>query len=804
MTTLENTPPRPELLAPAGDAACALAAVENGADAVYFGLRGGLNARARAVNFAPDELPALMGHLHRRGVKGYVTLNTLVFHNELAALELAARQAIAAGVDAVLVQDLGAARLIHALCPDWPMHASTQMSLTSAEGIGVAESLGLQRVVLARELSLEEIGRIRGQTRLGLEVFVHGALCIAVSGQCMASLALGGRSANRGQCAQACRLPYQLICDGRPLDLGQRKYLLSPRDLAAYDLLPQLLAAGVDAFKIEGRLKSAEYVAHVTRHYRTAIDAACAGRRAQFTPQQRAELEVSFSRGFSTGWLEGCDHKALVPGESSAKQGVCLGVLRGVSKGRARVELAAAVQRGDGVVFEGDGPDHFRQGGRVYGVFRQGRSLDGPVADGLVELSFGRGDLELDQLRPGVKVWKTDDPQLTRRLRKTYTAVRSRRRVPLDLTVEASVGGRLCISARADSGAACRIESPQVLAEARKHPLTAAVLAEQLGRLGGTAYQLRGLEARIEGRPMAPLSVLGQLRRALVEELDASLARRPPLPTATHSPLPALLTQPDAASLSGLAPPRLHVLCRRREQIAPVLAAGVASLMADFEDADQYAAAVESAHAREATILLATPRVQKPGELDGVAALLRRGADGILARNLAAAVLCAAEGVPFVADFSLHAANGLSVQFLHDFGACRVTAAYDCPREQLLDLAAATPAGRLEVVVYRHTPMFHTQHCLFSALLSSGGGRDGCGRPCRRHEVCLRDRLGVEHPVRAEASCRNTVFHGQPQSLADAVPSLLQHGVRHFRLELLDETEGQIARLLESYRALLG
>ena len=185
-------------------------------------------------------------------------------------------------------------------------------------------------------VAAEEIRQIRSQTRLGLEVFVHGALCIAVSGQCMASLALGGRSANRGQCAQACRLPYELICDGRPMDLGQRKYLLSPQDLAAYDLLPELLAAGVDAFKIEGRLKSAEYVAMVTRHYRTAIDAACAGHRARFTPQQIAELEVSFSRGFSTGWLEGCDHKALVPGQSSAKQGVSLGVLRGVCKGRAR------------------------------------------------------------------------------------------------------------------------------------------------------------------------------------------------------------------------------------------------------------------------------------------------------------------------------------------------------------------------------------------------------------------------------------------------------------------------------------
>jgi putative protease len=804
MTALGSAPPRPELLAPAGDAACAAAAVENGADAVYFGLRGGLNARARAVNFAPDELPELMGRLHRRGVKGYLALNTLVFQNELPALELAARQAVDAGVDAVLVQDLGAARLIRAVCPDWPVHASTQMSLTSAEGIRVAESLGLRRVVLARELSLAEIRQIRGRTSLGLEVFVHGALCISVSGQCMASFALGGRSGNRGQCAQPCRLPYQLICDGRALDLGDRKYLLSPQDLAAYDLLPELLAAGVDALKIEGRLKSAEYVAAVTRHYRTAIDAACAGHPAQFTPQQIAELEAPFSRGFSHGWLDGCDHKALVPGESSAKRGVYLGQVQAVTEGRALVALAAAVRRGDGVVFEGDRPDDARQGGRVYGVFCQGQALDEPVAAGLVELSFGRDDIELDQLRPGLKVWKTDDPQLTRRLRKTYAAPRSRRRVPLDLTVEASVGGRLCIAARADSGAACRIESPHVLAEARKHPLTAEVLAEQLGRLGGTAYELRRLEARIEGRPMAPLSVLGQLRHALVEELDASLARRPPLATAADSPLPALLAKCEAASgTHPPAAPRLHVLCRQPAQIEAVLAAGVASLIADFEDPDQYPAAVESAHAREATILLATPRIQKPGEMESVAALLHRGADGILARNLAAAALCAAEGVPFVADFSLHAANALTVQFLHELGACRVTAAYDCPREQLFELAAATPAGRLEVVAYQHMPMFHTQHCLFSALLSSGGGGGDCGRPCRRHAVRLRDRLGVEHPLRAGAACRNTVFHARPQDLADAVPSLLKRGVRHFRLELLDETQGQIARLLQSYREVL-
>ncbi|MGD0900891.1 MAG: peptidase U32 family protein, partial [Thermoguttaceae bacterium] len=199
---------RPELLAPAGDWDSARAAVENGADAVYFGLQSGLNARARAANFLPEQLPELMEYLHRRGVRGYLTLNTLVFPDELGLLEQAVRAAVVAGVDAAVMQDLGAVRLTRTLAPDWPIHASTQMSLTSGEGIRAAESLGIGRVVLARELSLDDIRQIRGQTRLELEVFVHGALCMSYSGQCLASFALGGRSGNRGCCAQPCRLPY--------------------------------------------------------------------------------------------------------------------------------------------------------------------------------------------------------------------------------------------------------------------------------------------------------------------------------------------------------------------------------------------------------------------------------------------------------------------------------------------------------------------------------------------------------------------------------------------------------------------
>ena len=234
-----------------------------------------------------DELAEILSLLHRRGVRGYVTLNTLVFTDELAEVETTVRELVLAGVDAVIIQDLGLARLIRAISPDLEIHASTQMSVTSAEGLALAKELGCSRVILARELSLDEIRKIRSQTDMPVEVFVHGALCVAYSGQCLTSEALGGRSANRGECAQACRMPYEIVCDGQLVDLDRTQYLLSPQDLAAYDLIPRLIELGVASLKIEGRLKSAEYVANITRHYRQAIDAAWAGRPVAFTPSRR-------------------------------------------------------------------------------------------------------------------------------------------------------------------------------------------------------------------------------------------------------------------------------------------------------------------------------------------------------------------------------------------------------------------------------------------------------------------------------------------------------------------------------------
>src|SRR5260370_16021566 len=268
---------KPEVMSPAGYWPQLHAAIEAGADAVYFGLKH-FSARAK-VGFSLSELPQAMDTLHRRGVRGYITFNTLVFEHEFPEAARAIAAIAQAGADAMIVQDYGVVRLARRIAPDLELHASTQMSITNVEGVRFAQDLGIERVTLARELALGEIRAILAETGCELEIFVHGALCVAYSGQCFSSEAWGGRSANRGQCAQACRLPYEMIVDGRPRPLGDARYLLSPGDLYALEQVPEIVDIRSSTLKIEGRYKDADYVALTTAAYRQALDEAWAGRK---------------------------------------------------------------------------------------------------------------------------------------------------------------------------------------------------------------------------------------------------------------------------------------------------------------------------------------------------------------------------------------------------------------------------------------------------------------------------------------------------------------------------------------------
>src|SRR5437870_1662071 len=450
---------RPELLAPAGDEESLRAAVAAGADAVYFGLRGGFNARARADNFGVDELPRVFDFLHRKGVKGFVTFNTLVFDRELPVAEEALAAIARAGADAILVQDLGAARLARAVCPELPLHASTQMTVSSAEGAAIARELGVTRIVLPRELSIEEIRLLAARTDLELECFVHGALCVSWSGQCLTSEALQHRSANRGQCAQSCRLPYDLMVDGRHQRARgdeQLNYLLSPRDLAAYDLFPELLAAGVSCFKIEGRMKGPEYVANVVEKYRRALDAAMEKRPYPLTPRDEEELRYSFSRSFSHGFLTGSDHQELVHGLYPGHRGVLVGRVEEVHA-RARHVLvrhepgAPELKAGDRILFDQGKPEDDEPRGGLHAC--------DVLESGLWKLVFGgpgESTLDLRQVRVGDVVWKAKDAELTRRMKRLAA---EERKVGVCVAVRGAVGQPLVVTARDDLGREARAQS---------------------------------------------------------------------------------------------------------------------------------------------------------------------------------------------------------------------------------------------------------------------------------------------------------------------------------------------------------
>ena len=806
LTSEDVAAPPPELLAPAGDWESLRAAVANGADAVYFGLSS-FNARHRATNFTLAELPAVMAYLHQRNVLGYVAFNTLIFSDELAYAAEFLRGIVAAGADAVIVQDLGLVRLIRRLALGLPIHGSTQMTLTEPRGIEFVRRLGVERVILARELSLDDIRRITARTTMPVEVFVHGALCVAYSGQCLTSEALGGRSANRGQCAQACRMPYELIVDGEVRETGDRAYLLSPQDLSAHDLIdPLVKLGGVRSFKIEGRLKSAQYVAIASQTYRAAIDAALAGESFALSRQGQLDLAQSFSRGFTHGFLGGIDHQRLVEGRFPKSRGVRIGTVVEKLLGRVVVEVAdehleTAIKPGDGVVFDEGHPEQDEQGGRVYRVKQ--------LSSRQLELTFADGHLNLAALPLGALVWKTDDPALRKRAEQSYNRDGGGKRLRVDFELRGAIGGPLELTARDNAGRAATASWPGPVARAERHPLSLEVTHEQLGRLGDTPFELGAVHLDLPADAMVPKSVLNQLRRRAVAGLLTAqeAARDRTIHAEALDELRRECNEPGASAPGdhrGAIQNQLHVLVRTMEQLQAVVEwrqARPGLVYCDFEDVRRYREAVKFAHEHGQPIGLATLRILKPGEEGLLAQIAHAAADAVLIRNLAALAYFQDRSpqTALVGDFSLNVANELTADLFFREGMCRLVPSYDLNWEQLAAMLKQSDAGRFEIVVHQHMPMFHMEHCVFAAMLSSGKDWRDCGRPCDRHEVNLRDRVGASFPLAADTGCRNTVFNSVAQSAAEFIPRMLAQGVRHFRVELLRETAAEAAALLDRY-----
>jgi putative protease len=792
-----------ELLAPAGNWECLKAAVANGADAVYFGVEK-FNARARAQNFRMDELPEIMSYLHLYGVKGFLTFNILVFENELKDAQELIEACIDAGVDAVIVQDLGLVKLIREISPDFPIHGSTQMTITSPEAVEFTKPYNLERVVLGRENSLKEIRIIGEKAKLPMEVFVHGALCVSYSGQCLTSEMWGGRSANRGECAQACRLPYDLIVDGAKKEMGNVAYLLSPKDLAAIDIVPELIEAGVTSFKIEGRLKSPEYVANVVSKYRAAIDRYFAGKNAKPSDVEIRELQQSFSRGFTHGFLKGTNNKTLLDGTFPKSRGVYLGTVKKVLKHAVLVELQSPLKRGDGIVFDAGDPTKEEEGGRVYDILSKGNKVDGEVEKGLYEIVMGRNDVNLGRIHAGDRVWKTNDPELNKRLRKTFETDKPYRTFPLAVHVSGRVGGPLqttWVDEKANH--AVTVKSEIHLEAALKRPLTHSLLHEQLGRLGGTVFHLEPerLTVDLDGECIVPVSELNRIRREAVEQL-VYLRCKPPAYQKVQ-----VNVYEDVKPKQPVEQPLLTALCRSLDQLEAAAQTDVDFLYADFEFVKQYPDAVRLAHRYGKPIGIATMRIHMPDENGVLALIAKSGPDAILVRNTGALYYFMSRStrqeIPLIGDFSLNVANHKAVDLFLQCGLKRVTPSYDLNVQQMLDLLKRTDASRLELVIHQHLPMFHTEHCVYCTFLSEGTDHTNCGTPCEKSRISLQDRVGFSHPVRVDTGCRNTVYNAIDQSGAEYLPEFQKQGVGSYRVEFLEEEPGRVQEVIRLYRQAL-
>lgn len=793
---------KPEIMSPAGYWPQLHAAIEAGADAVYFGLKH-FTARAK-VGFTLTELPEVMRTLHQRGVRGYVTFNTVVFDHELAEAARSLAKIIEAGADALIVQDVGMTRLARQIAPDVELHGSTQMSLTSAEGIELMRQFGVSRVVLARELSLADIRTIRSQTDCELEMFVHGALCVSYSGQCFSSEAWGGRSANRGQCAQACRLPYELIVDGRMQPLDDARYLLSPGDLYALRQMPEIVRIGVSALKIEGRYKDANYVALTTHAYRKAVDEAWAGIPLSVSRTEEIQLEQVYSRGLGAYFVVGTNHQAVVRGRSPRHRGVLLGqVARVLPDGVIIVPDPSAasvpLKPGDGVVFDAAGwrsPEEAEEGGRIYQVTQ--------LRGGQVAIRFGNGAIDTTRIRPGDLLWRTHDPDLDKVARPFTQAATPVHKQPVNLRVVAHVGAPLeaewALAEQPDVRVAVYSDEP--LPPAQNRALDAEYLREQFGRLGNTPYELADILFDLGGRPFAPASLLNALRRQAVEQLIEQQSR--PRTMVIDDPLATLeAALSQIARVTGrdaLDAPQLHMLVRSPEQLDAALALRPASITLDYLELYGLRPAVERVQASGITARVASPRILKPSEQRIVRFLLKLNC-AILVRSSGLLHALRQEAhPPLIGDFSLNATNVLTADTFLRLGLARLTPSYDLNAAQVAELAAGIGADRLEVVAYQHLPVFHTEHCVFCRFLSTGTSYKDCGHPCERHRVALRDSSGRAHPVMADVGCRNTMFGAEAQEASRHLDEWRRAGIRHYRLEFVHETADEVERIGHAFQ----
>lgn len=834
-------PVKPELLAPAGGMEALIAAVENGADAVYLGARA-FSARGYASNFSEEELEKAIDYAHLRGVKIYVTVNTLLKEEEMESALILLSRLRELGVDAIIIQDLGLISLSRKYLPDLPLHASTQMTLHNSEGVRFVKDLGIERVVPSREVSLEDIRKIKERNAVEIEVFIHGALCISYSGQCLLSSLIGGRSGNRGYCAQPCRKKYRLYCDGKQIKTSG-SYLLSPKDLNTTSGLGAIIEAGIESFKIEGRMKRPEYVAGVVRIYRHLIDRYIKDPSGYSVSEEEQEtLTQLFNRGFTSGYFFENPRGKLMSRENPHNRGIPAGTVISYDRRKKslRVKLSNSLRLGDGIMVE-NAETRPEDKGKIISSMYTGRGQVYSAGKGeIVEIPF-------DSRAPsGSTVYRTHDKKLMDSLKKESESGALRPKIPVFLTVTVAPGkpARLEIS-DIDSNLVT-VESEYFVEKAEKSPTSKAQIEKQLTKLGNTIFEAAGLNVNVEGNIFIPVGQLNDLRTKAVSQLEnlrISKWKRKPLENVqltapgekktdrvkekritreleetgikdkvkSQELLKKLLLSVSVYSLKGLEGAleggadcvyfgeglfRKQKAAEKEENFEGEEISG-RNLDSIFENA------VLKARTAGRKIYISTPKIVKDSEIERVEELLSRagklGADGILVSNLGTLNLAKERGIPYIADSPLNIYNSYTLTLLLEKGAEMAVLSPELTLEELKEVASYGPT---ECIVHGRLELMESEHCITGGLL--GRNRGQCSAPCSSGNFKLVDEKNYEFPLLMDYQCRTHILNSRSLCMLEYVPAFIENGISSLRIETLgmDDTE-EIKRITEKYRKVI-
>lgn len=795
-----------ELLAPAGTKEALIAAVESGANAVYLA-GSAFGARAYASNFDEEGLRWAVHFAHLRDVRINVTVNTIVSDSELPALRDYLRFLADIGVDAILVQDLGVAKLAHDTVPDLPLHASTQMSVHNLAGVKALAALGFTRVVLAREVSLADIRTICAASPIEIEVFMHGAICICYSGQCLMSSMIGGRSGNRGRCAQPCRLPYTLVDENGQDVLGDKagQYLLSPRDCNTIDVLPELLAAGVASLKIEGRMKRPEYVATVVRTYREAIDRYDAGEGYAVRQEQRDSLAQIFNRDFTTGFLLGHEGKAMMSDRRPNNRGLLVGrVLQADwNRGTVQVKLSNRLAQGDQIDF------WVKVGGRVTATIdtmtdAKGRSITEAASGDTVTFAIE------GHVHPHDRVFKVFDAQLMAKAREAYQTGAPVRRIPIRAEVTAAVGAPLRIVLTDEHGDVGEGATDFIGEPARKRPLSEETIQKQVSRLGTSVYELTELTCHIDGAVMVPMSEINEARRRAVEMLDTQrLARF--AASLGHGHADGWQDTQQRHRITKTA--SLMVTVENLAQAKAAVEAGADGLLFGGESyarrmlhAKDYAEVWAYAKEQDVRLDYNTPRIVRMQDEQRFRDLLEAWKscppEAVHVHNLSElAIVRDTTDFALHADYSLISYNQLTLAFLRDYGVAEATLSPELNAGQIKEIAPHSPLP-LTCIGYGRLELMVSEYCVTGSFLGGlGEGREmQCSRPCVGRHFALRDRKEAKFPLVMDQFCHMHVLNSRTLSMLPHAMKFRRNGIRTVRIEARDMDIAAIRHIVTAWR----